>query len=192
MSTNDQPDPDNLADHMRPRDIETLLERARLAPADRPALADHNRRALARQLDQPDDPKTRLLADILDVFNKHEHETAAARAAAGDPNPYDLDPFEPVHDLANYYAKHRNDPAKIAEFCDQLADELALEDIRALRLAGEAVVAATPRAIRAARRQGVKPPRIADLLGLTPSRVYQVLRELALEDADDNQPDADK
>lgn len=181
------------ADRPRPS-VDDLLARARLdhsrdVPAEppvSPAVADHNRRRLARHLERGDTPTARLMADVLDLLNRHEREQAAARAANGDSNPYDLDPLEPVHDLANYYAEHRDDEAALAAFYDQLAAELDLADIRALRLAGEAVVAATPRAIKAARDHGMKPPRIADMLGLTPSRVYQVLREL-----DAQQPPAD-
>jgi hypothetical protein len=184
------------ADRPRPS-IDDLLGRARLAhtrdvpaePPVSPAAADHNRRRLARHLERGDTPTARLMADMLDLLTQHEREQAAARAANGDTNPYDLDPFEPVHDLANYYAEHRVDPDKIAEFYDQLADELDLADIRALRLAGEAAVAATPRAIKAHRDRGMKPPKIADLLGLTPSRVYQVLRELDAQQGE--QPPAD-
>ncbi|MEU3102942.1 hypothetical protein [Streptomyces griseoflavus] len=81
----------------------------------------------------------------------------------------------------------RPDPrGDLDSLLDDLAAELDLFDIRTLRLAGEAAVAATPRAIKAARDRGMKPGPIAGALGLTPSRVYQVLRALdAQQPADD-------
>lgn len=75
---------------------------------------------------------------------------------------------------------------------DDYAAEFDLADIRTLRLAAEAAVAATPRAIKAARDRGMKPPRIADELGLTPSRVYQVLRELDAVQGEQRAADGDQ
>ncbi|MFD8151731.1 hypothetical protein ACFV28_13400 [Streptomyces sp. NPDC059720] len=167
------------ADRPRPS-VDDLLGRARL---------DLSRDVPAEPPTTPATATDRLAADMLALFSKYEREQAAARAARGDTNPYDLDEFEPVRDLADYYAKHRDDPERLEPFLDQLAADLDLADIRALRLAGEAVVAATSRAIKAARDRGMKPPRIADMLGLTPSRVYQVLRELDAEQGE--QPPAD-
>nr|WP_272925108.1 helix-turn-helix domain-containing protein [Streptomyces sp. SID8377] len=46
-----------------------------------------------------------------------------------------------------------------------------------MRVAAKAAAAATPRAIRRAATDGMKPPRIADELGRTPSYVYRILRE---------------
>ncbi|MGA5354032.1 helix-turn-helix domain-containing protein [Streptomyces thermodiastaticus] len=108
--------------------------------------------------DQPAEQQrdARALAEhVLAEVIRHEREQAATRAAAGNHTPY-----------------------------DQLAAALDLADLRALRVAGEAAAAATPRAIKAARARGMKPPQIAAELGLTPSRVYQVLRELDAADGD--------
>ncbi|WND36936.1 hypothetical protein RI578_22780 [Streptomyces sp. BB1-1-1] len=178
--------------------VEGMLAARGLTPADRPAVADHNRRTaqrIAAELNRRGEPVTntpsaRLMADMLDLFNKYERERAAERALAGDTNPYDLDPLEQVRNIADDYTRHADQPDALADLLDLLADEvLTLDDIRALRLAGEAAVAATPRAIKAAKDRGMKPPQIAAELGLTPSRVYQVLRELAAEQAE--QPSAD-
>ncbi|MEV7413074.1 hypothetical protein AB0O04_35170 [Streptomyces althioticus] len=84
-----------------------------------------------------------------------------------------------LHSVANTYrATQRHPDGNLEALLDDYAAEFSLADIRILRVAGEAVAAATPRAIKAARDRGIKPPAIADELGLTPSRVYQVLREL--------------
>ncbi|MGW9041234.1 hypothetical protein ACWGQL_01510 [Streptomyces lydicus] len=62
------------------------------------------------------------------------------------------------------------------QLADTLAEDLTLDDTRTLRVAAEAAVAATPRIVmRAAKR--MQTPRIADEIGLTPSRVYGILRE---------------
>jgi hypothetical protein len=86
----------------------------------------------------------------------------------------------------SYRATQRHPDGDLDRLLDDYAAEFSLADIRTLRVAGEAVVAATPRAIKAARDRGMKPPAIAEELALTPSRVYQVLREL-----DAQQPPAD-
>lgn len=130
---------------------EYLLDSARQAPAYHAAVL-------------------RSVVDLLDSYTTDY-------AASGD------DPFTRVklRRIANgYRGATRPDPrGDLDDLLDGLAAELRLDDFRTLRLAGEAAVAATPRAIKGARDRGMTPPRIADELGLTPSRVYQVLRELA-------------
>ncbi|MFE7017720.1 hypothetical protein ACFVAQ_46020 [Streptomyces sp. NPDC057651] len=180
MSTNDQPADDEQPRTARHRpsgpskeptapaqqvaDIDAMLERARLG-------------------DKRSTAQSRFTAQMLAIMDEYERETIAARALAGDPNPTDADPLEYVRDLANAYRDAtRPDPrGDVDHLLDDLAAECNLTEIRALRLAGEAAVAATPRAIRAARARGTTPPQIAALLGLTPSRVYQVLREPAAD-----------
>ncbi|MFZ3569264.1 hypothetical protein ACNYS0_20140 [Streptomyces sp. BH034] len=76
-----------------------------------------------------------------------------------------------------YRSTQRAEDGDLDALLDDLAAEFDLADIRTLRLAAEAAVAATPRAIKAARDRGMKPPQIADEVGLTPSRVYGILRE---------------
>lgn len=88
-----------------------------------------------------------------------------------------------LHSVASTYRSTQNHPdGDVDGLLDDYAAEFSLADIRILRVAGEAVAAATPRAIKAARDRGMKAPAIADELGLTPSRVYQVLRELDAKD----------
>ncbi|UNZ18884.1 hypothetical protein [Streptomyces sp. 891-h] len=115
----------------------------------------------------------KLRDEMLNLIIQHERETVAARALAGDPNPTDADPLEYV----KWIARHFNTPEGHDFFIGQLADELTLDDVRALRVAGEAAQAVTPSVVRAAAARGQKPARIADELGLTQSRVYQILRE---------------
>lgn len=86
--------------------------------------------------------------------------------------------------MADEYDQRRDDPAQLTAFLARLADELTLEDVRALRVAGEAAVAATSRVIGAEKDRGMKADRIAEEVGLTVSRVYQILRE--------QRPDGDK
>ncbi|MFE0877299.1 hypothetical protein ACFW4X_20990 [Streptomyces smyrnaeus] len=139
-------------------------------PEDRPATAAHNRRRAVLS-DSQQSSAEKLRADLLDLVIRHERETIAARALAGDPNPTDADPLEWVKDIAAAYT------ADAADTLDRLADQLTLDDVRALRIAGEAAQAVTPRVVMAEADRGKKPPRIADELGLTPSRVYAILRE---------------
>lgn len=120
---------------------------------------------------EADGPARRLAEQVLAAADEYhlariEQDTADA-------------PRWNVRAIAANHEEHRDDPDTAAAFLDHLAERLTLDDVRALRLAGEAAVAATPRAIKAARDRGMKPPRIAAELGLTPSRVYQVVRELA-------------
>ncbi|WP_326797459.1 hypothetical protein OG946_20230 [Streptomyces sp. NBC_01808] len=127
--------------------------------------------------DQPTPAARDLAEQLIAEVARHERDQAARRAAAGDPNPYDLAPYADVHDLARAYEDTRDDPAAREQFLDNLADDLDLADIRALRTAGDAAVAATPRVILAAAARGKKPPRIADEIGLTPARVYGIIRD---------------
>ncbi|WP_371652484.1 MULTISPECIES: hypothetical protein [unclassified Streptomyces] len=57
----------------------------------------------------------------------------------------------------------------------------ALVQIADTRKAGEQAVASTPLAIWQADTVGMKTPDVAQLLGLTPSRVYAILREKRVE-----------
>ncbi|MFE7782052.1 hypothetical protein [Streptomyces nigrescens] len=121
-----------------------------------------------------DRPAAEELRDqVLNLIIEHERQTVAARALAGDPNPTDADHLEYVQEIAEHYAQRDQRPG----YLDQLADELTLDDVRTLRLAGEAAQAVTPRVIMAEADRGKNPPRIAEEIGLTASRVYGIIRE---------------
>lgn len=122
-------------------------------------------------------PAEKLRDQIMDLITQHQRETVAARALAGDPNPTDADPLEYVRELAEEYGAARNDPEALRAFLARLRDELSLDEVRVLRIAGEAATAATPRMIEDAADRGMKPARIVAELGITESYVYRVLRE---------------
>lgn len=133
---------------------------------------DLNRRGVPR-----DTPARALMTDMMNLFNKFERETAAARAAEGNTNPYDLDPYQDVHDLAEQYEQAKTDPALFERFLDHLAEDLDLDDVKALRTAAAAVAEAMGRIALAARKRGMSPDRIANETGYTASRIAQFLRE---------------
>ncbi|MFB7029656.1 MULTISPECIES: hypothetical protein [unclassified Streptomyces] len=144
-------------------------------PVDRPALADHNRRVLARAT------TTTALgvfqADMLRIMNEYEEARRAEIIAAGGDPDEDRDPFELVREIADTYQGLTDTDQHTKEaVLDDLSDRLTLADIRALRLAGEAAVAVTPRVIMYELRRK-KTPRISAELGLTESRVYTIARE---------------
>ncbi|MGW7197236.1 hypothetical protein [Streptomyces chryseus] len=131
--------------------------------------------------DQPDDAEQRLADAVLAAVEQYQRDRRAEQAAT------DTDHDDPLTRdylrwMANRHPRYsRKGGAEFGRFLDQLAADLTLDDVRVIRLAAEAAAAATPRAIRAARARGMEPPQIAAELGLTPSRVYQVLRDQAAE-----------
>ncbi|MEU1020242.1 hypothetical protein [Streptomyces sp. NPDC005898] len=129
-------------------------------------------------IDRPAAEKFR--EQLLDLITEHERQVVAERALAGDPNPTDADPLEYVYEIAEHYAQSEGRPGYLA----QLADELTLDDVRALRLAGEAAKAATPLVVLAESSRGKEVPQIAGEVGLTESRVYAILREQRAADPD--------
>ncbi|MDJ1136230.1 hypothetical protein [Streptomyces iconiensis] len=160
--------------------VEGMLAARGLLPEDRPATAAHNRRRyerIAAQLNAEgipvETPSAQLMTRMYALFDEYDRETVAARALAGDPNPTDADALEYVYEIAERYAQRDKRPG----YLDQLADELSLDAVRALRLAGEAAQAVTPRVIVEEAARGKTPPRIAEEVGLTTSRVYGILRE---------------
>ncbi|MFF3886587.1 hypothetical protein [Streptomyces sp. NPDC001914] len=121
-----------------------------------------------------------LFTQMVTLFNEFERETAAERAREGDTNPYDLDPFADVHDLAEQYDQARantSEPADLERFLDNLAEDFDLADVKALRTAAAAVAEAMGRIALAARKDGMSPDRIANETGYTASRIAQFLRE---------------
>ncbi|MFJ7411600.1 hypothetical protein ACIQWZ_12400 [Streptomyces sp. NPDC098077] len=126
-----------------------------------------------------DTPHGKIVTEMFELFNAFERETAAARAAEGDTNPYDLEPFADVHDLAEQYeqAKTDDDPALFERFLDNLAEDLDLDDVKALRTAAAAAAEAMGRITLDARTRGMGPDRIANETGYTASRIAQFLRE---------------
>ncbi|MCX5161885.1 hypothetical protein OOK39_21860 [Streptomyces sp. NBC_00264] len=193
MSTNEQPadsndDEPSVADYQRAdmskaptspagqaAAIEAALAAGGYLPTDNPPLADHNRRAAARSLDPTEGTVGRFQRQMIELMNTYERERRAEIIAAGGDPDEDRDPLEAVRDIAAGYNADAADT--LDDYLDRLADELTLDDVRALRVAGEAAVAATPRVIWAEADRGMKAPRIADEVGLTVSRVYQILRE---------------
>ncbi|MFD5901731.1 hypothetical protein ACFWHG_09530 [Streptomyces microflavus] len=126
---------------------------------------------------EPATASDRLVADMLGLFNKYERERAAARAAQGDTNPYDLEPYEEVHRLANQFEEARAADRTLEQFLDHLAEDFHFDDVRALRTATAAVQAAMGRIALAAREKGMSPDQIAAETGYTASRIAQFLRE---------------
>lgn len=126
-----------------------------------------------------DTPHAKAITQMMAAFNEFERETAAARAADGDTNPYDLAPYEDVHGLANEYEEARasTDPRALDGFLDNLTEDFHLEDVRALRTATAAVQAAMGRIALAAREKNMSADQIAAETGYTASRVAQFLRE---------------
>ncbi|MEU0454044.1 hypothetical protein ABZ322_13675 [Streptomyces sp. NPDC006129] len=168
--SNDQP----------PRDDDTDV-----APADSYrtgrtySSAEISRRIKGRRGLQPTDNARALAEHVLAEVIQLERDTAAARAAAGDTNPYDLAPWEDVHGLTNEYeaARASDDPRALDQFLDNLAEDFHLEDVRALRTAAAAVQAAMGRIALAARVKGMSPDQIAAETGYTASRITQFIRE---------------
>lgn len=132
-------------------------------------------------------PAENLRDQIMGLIVQHERETVAARALAGDPNPTDADELDYVRDLAEQYDRARDDPEAMRAFLARFRDELSLDDVRVLRIAGEAATAATPHMIEDAADRGMKPKRIAAELSVSESYVYRVLREQRAAEADQDQ-----
>ncbi|MCO6747850.1 recombinase family protein [Streptomyces sp. IpFD-1.1] len=126
-----------------------------------------------------DTPHGKIVTQMVELFNEFERETAADRARNGDTNPYDLEPYADVHDLAEQYddARAQESPADLDRFLDDLAEDLDLADVKALRTAATAVAEAMGRIALAARERGMSPDRIASETGYTASRIAQFLRE---------------
>ncbi|MFD3572816.1 hypothetical protein [Streptomyces sp. NPDC058644] len=163
--SNEQPDADE------PR---TAVGRERPSTFERMA-DDLNRRGVSR-----DTPHVKMVREMITLFNQFERETAAARAAEGDTNPYDLDAYADVHDLAEQYNDARAntaDPADLERFLDNLAEDLDLADVRALRTAAAAVADAMGRIALAAREKSMNADQIAAETGYTASRITQFIRE---------------
>ncbi|MGW7514798.1 hypothetical protein ACWGJ2_04320 [Streptomyces sp. NPDC054796] len=183
MSTNDQhPEPDNepAVAHYERADASKFptTPEGQQAAVEGMAAAQQSDALSSVEISRRDEAEAeRPIAEkyrdqMLELLVQHEREVVARRALAGDPNPTDADPLAYVHLIAEDYAK----PETRAALLDELADELDLDDVRVLRIAGEAAKAATPRVIMAAADRGMSPPRIAADLGLTSSRVYEVIR----------------
>lgn len=123
-------------------------------------------------------PAERLRADLLASVERFEHDRRAERIAAGADPDEDRDPLEFVRTLAQDYEQCRDDATARAHHLDRIARQLYPEDVRALRIAAEAVKKATPLIIRiAADENDMTPAQIAEDLGMTESYVYRILRE---------------
>lgn len=117
-----------------------------------------------------------LVAELI----QHERDTAARRAAQGDTNPYDVEPYADVHDLARFYDESRantEDLTDLERFLDNLAEDLDLADVRALRTAAAAAADAMGRIALAHREKGMSPDEIAAQTGYTASRIAQFIRQ---------------
>ncbi|MFM9613899.1 hypothetical protein [Streptomyces niveiscabiei] len=133
-----------------------------------------------------DTPHGKIITEVFELFNRFERETAADRALNGDTNPYDLEPYADVHDLAERYEQSKTDaPALFEQFLDNLAEELDLDDVKALRAAAAAAAEAMGRIAFEARSRGMGPDRIANETGYTSSRITQFLREERERRSDD-------
>ncbi|MFK0292741.1 hypothetical protein ACIQU6_19985 [Streptomyces sp. NPDC090442] len=120
-------------------------------------------------------PSARLMLQVIEAFDQYARECRAANTGAGDGAEEGDDPLRHVRWIADTYERRRGDPELLQAHLEELANELDLHDVWALRVAGEAVVAATPVVILHAARRGMRAPAIAEAIGLAPARVYDVL-----------------
>ncbi|MFE2736247.1 hypothetical protein [Streptomyces sp. NPDC059349] len=117
---------------------------------------------------------TQLIVSLTDTYADGRH--AGTIAACGDPDE-DRDPLEFVRQLAEGYEQRQGDASALVQHLDGIARQLAPEDVRALRVAAEAVKKITPLIIRiAADEDGMTAAHIANDLGMTESYVYRTLR----------------
>ncbi|MFJ5999645.1 helix-turn-helix domain-containing protein [Streptomyces sp. NPDC092370] len=139
---------------------------------------EHNRRATSRQGLTPPTAADRFKEQMLTIMNEYEQARRDEITAAGGDADEDRDPLEFVRDLADGYEQRRGDETALVRYLDQVARQLNPEDVRALRVAAEAVKKVTPLIIRiAADEDGMTPAQIAEDLGMTESYVYRILRE---------------
>jgi AraC-like DNA-binding protein len=160
--------------------VEDMAAAAGFLPTDKPKLAEHNRKMLRRQFGTVDEstPAGRFQAQMLAAMAQFEHERHAEILAAGGDPDEDRDALEYVRWIADGYEQNRDNAKRRLEHLNQLANELSLDDARALRIAAEAVKKATPQIIRiAADVDAMTPVQIAEELGMTESYVYRLLRE---------------
>jgi hypothetical protein len=133
---------------------------------------------LRRRLAPGGDATARFREQVLFLFAQFERERQAEIIAAGGHPDEDRDPLEFVRGLAEGYEQRRDDKPALVHHLDQMARQLTPEDVRALRVAAEAVKKVTPLIIRiAADEDGMTPAQIAEDLGMTESYVYRILRE---------------
>ncbi|MEU1815178.1 hypothetical protein ABZ543_08265 [Streptomyces roseifaciens] len=116
----------------------------------------------------------RLTEAIRDALQDYRRAVQTGTGGAYDG---DRDRLELVRTIARQYEQHRADPQELRALLLSLADDLSVDDVRALRLAGDAAVAVTPEVVHRAGARGMHPQQIADGVGLTVSRVYALLRE---------------
>ncbi|MEU7340560.1 helix-turn-helix domain-containing protein [Streptomyces sp. NPDC007074] len=123
-------------------------------------------------------PVERFSARLKEAQEEFERERRAEILAAVNKAEQDRDPLEYVRALAGGYEERRGDSFERVRYLDSIARELTPADLRALRVAAEAVKKITPLVIRiAADEEGMTPAQIADDLGMTESYVYRVLRD---------------
>lgn len=132
---------------------------------------------------------TEQMRTIMDEYMQARR--AEIIAAGGDPDE-DRDPLEYVRTIAGNWADTADDADRRAALLDHLADNLDTSDVRALRLAAEAVAAATPRLIYAHADIGFSAAVIAGDLGVTESYVYRILRNRPAPDVTGEAPPVDE
>ncbi|MFB7629903.1 hypothetical protein ACFC0M_02985 [Streptomyces sp. NPDC056149] len=138
-------------------------------------MADHTPDRLGATRTSSAAPSARLMLQVIDAFDQYARERRAATVGAGDGADDGDDPLRHVRWIADNYESRCGDPEHLQAHLEQLANELGLHDVWALRVAGEAVVAATPVVILRAAQRGMRAPAIAEAIGLAPARVYDVL-----------------
>ncbi|WP_329368676.1 hypothetical protein OG896_24410 [Streptomyces sp. NBC_00669] len=122
-------------------------------------------------------PADRLREQILTAIEQYELDRATETAT----DDFEDDPLS--RNYLRWLAKHqsranRKDPSeRDRQLAQMIADEFSLQDVRILRAAAEAVAAATPAIVMKHVGDGMEPPEIATEMGLTPSRVYGIIRE---------------
>ena len=120
--------------------------------------------------------EARLVRQMRDALAAYERESETVTTEA------DVLSRSYVEWIADQWHQYRDDAAERGRLVEQLADALTADDVRTLRRVADALGDVTTAHILRLRASGLKPPRIAEQLGVTDTYVRRVLAQHPTDD----------
>lgn len=120
--------------------------------------------------------EARLVRQMREALAAYERESETVTTEA------DVLSRSYVEWIADQWHQHRDNAAERGRLVEQLADALTADDVRTLRRVADALGDVTTAHILRLRASGLKPPRIAEQLGVTDTYVRRVLAQHPTDD----------